>query len=215
MPSTSTLLSFTATAAVFCVVPGPNVLYIVSRSLAEGRRAGLASVAGVNTASVVHVALAAVGLSALLASSALTYDIVRYAGAAYLVWLGVQALVRSRAPETETERTQPSEADAGAAYRQGVLVNLLNPKTALFFLALLPQFVDPTQGSTALQVIVLGFVLIAVGLVNDCLYAAGAGTLSDRLRRRASYARASQRFSGVVYIALGLGAAVLGHRRTG
>lgn len=218
MPSGSTLLSFVATAIVFCVVPGPNVLYIVSRALAEGRRVGLASVLGVNTASVVHIGLAALGLSALLASSALAYDVVRYAGAAYLVFLGVRALLRSRGPDAvEAPDAVPHDAraDAWAAYRQGFVVNLLSPKTALFFLALLPQFVDPARGSTAVQVLVLGFVLLAIGAVNDSLYALGAGALAHRLHRHGSWLRVSQRVSALVYIALGLGAAFAGGRRSG
>lgn len=214
MPSAPTLLSFVATAVVFCVVPGPNVVYIVSRTLAEGRRAGVASVLGVNTASLVHVGLAALGLSALLASSAVAYDVVRYAGAAYLVGLGLRALLRSRHAELVAPGDNPREAHAWAAYRQGFLVNLLSPKTALFFLALLPQFVDPTRGSTALQVLVLGLVLLAIGFANDSLYALGAGALAGRLHRQARLLRASERASALVYIALGLAAALTGGRRT-
>lgn len=222
MPSSATFVSFVATAIVFCVVPGPNVLYIVPRTLAEGRRAGVASVLGVNTASLVHIGLvhiglAALGLSALLASSTVAYDVVRYAGAAYLVFLGVRALLRSQAGgDVAAAAPTTSAASAGAAYRQGFLVNLLSPKTGLFFLALLPQFVDSTRGSTGLQalVLVLGLVLLAIGLANDSLYAVGAGALARRLHRHGAWLRTSERVGALVYIALGLGAALAGGRRT-
>ena len=217
MPALETLAAFVATAIVFCLVPGPNVLYIVTRTLAEGRRAGLASVLGVWASGLVHVGLAAFGLSALLASSAVAYDVVRYAGAAYLVLLGVRAL-RSSAADPAPDAVEPApvgprDGEARRAFRQGFVVNLLSPKTALFFLALLPQFVDPAVGSAAVQVVVLGAVLLVIGLLNDGLYALAAGALAQRLRHRASLLERSRRLSGVVYIGLGVGAALAGGRK--
>ncbi len=214
MPTAETLLVFTAAAVAFCLVPGPNVIYIVTRTLSEGRRVGLGSVLGVATAGVVHVILAALGLSALLASSAAAFDTVRFAGAAYLVFLGLRALARRAFPEASRE---PGVAwpDPRAAYRQGFVVNLLSPKTALFFLALLPQFVDPGAGSAASQVVVLGSVLLVVGIVNDGLYAVAAGAVATRLRRRTSLIEHGRRLSGLVYIGLGVGAALTGGRRSG
>ena len=218
MPSAETLLAFVATAVVFCLVPGPNVIYIVTRTLAEGRQAGLASVIGVWAAGIVHVALAAFGLSALLASSATAYDVVRYAGAAYLVVLGVRALLHRAPPEEVDPLRSPApaapRADARAAARQGFVVNLLSPKTALFFLALLPQFVHADAGSAAAQVLVLGGVLLLVGLLNDGLYAVAAGALATRLHERSGLIERSRRLSGVVYIGLGVSAALTGGRRT-
>lgn len=213
MPATETLLTFVAAAVVFCLVPGPNVIYIVTRTLSEGRRAGVASVLGVATAGVAHVVLAAFGLSALLASSATAYDAVRYAGAAYLVVLGLRALTDPAAPEGPQAPASRS-ADARAAYRQGFVVNLLSPKTALFFLALLPQFVDAGAGSAASQIIVLGSLLVAIGLVNDGLYAVAAGALAPRLRRGAGLLGRTRRISGLVYIGLGVGAAIAGGRKS-
>lgn len=203
-----------AAAVVFCLVPGPNVIYIVTRTVSEGRRAGISSVLGVATAGVMHVILAAFGLSALLASSATAYDAVRYAGAAYLVLLGLRALARPSADEGPPEPAAAS-ADARAAYRQGFVVNLLSPKTALFFLALLPQFVDADAGSAASRIVVLGGVLLVIDLVNDGLYAVAAGALASRLRRGAPLIERTRRLSGLVYIALGVGAAVVGGRRSG
>src|SRR5688500_14027852 len=156
MPSPSTLALFAVAAMVLFVVPGPSVLYIVTRSIDQGRRAGLASVLGIHAGSLVHVAAAILGLSALLASSAAAFDVVRYLGAAYLIWLGVKRL-RSRRAES-TVVTAPVPLSKVAA--QGLVVNLLNPKTAVFFLAFLPQFVRPDAGPVPLQLAVFGAVFV-------------------------------------------------------
>lgn len=144
MPSAEVFAAFAVASLALLVVPGPSVLYIVTRSMDQGRAAGLVSVLGIHTGSIVHVAAAALGLSAILASSALTYGIVKYVGAAYLIWLGIRAL-RCR------DQERPDVAGKGHSlrrvYAQGVVVNVLNPKTALFFLAFLPQFVDVSKDS--------------------------------------------------------------------
>jgi threonine/homoserine/homoserine lactone efflux protein len=168
MPDTATLAVFAVAAVTLLVIPGPAVLYIVSRSVGQGRAAGLASVCGIHVGSLLHVAAAAFGLSALLLSSALAYDTVRYLGAAYLVWLGVQRLL------ARDEDARPARAGGkrlGRVFAQGVVVNVLNPKTALFFFAFLPQFVDASAGRVPLQVAVLGATFVGLGLVTDSAYA--------------------------------------------
>src|SRR5512132_4573848 len=143
MPTTATLELFALAALGLLIVPGPAVTYIVTRSIDQGRSAGLVSVLGIHTGSIVHVAAAALGLSAILASSALSYGIVKYVGAAYLIWLGIRAL-RDRGEERPS--VNGKEHSLARIYAQGVVVNVLNPKTALFFLAFLPQFVDVSRG---------------------------------------------------------------------
>src|SRR5690242_2030640 len=152
MPSPTALLLFAAASIALLVVPGPSVLYIVTRSVSQGRRAGLISVLGVHVGSVVHVSAAALGLSALLASSATAFAAVKYLGAAYLCWLGVRKLRRRGAGPVEETPAVPR----ARLFTQGVVVNVLNPKTAIFFLAFLPQFVDPRRGPVAVQIVVLG-----------------------------------------------------------
>jgi threonine/homoserine/homoserine lactone efflux protein len=208
MPTVSTLLVFAAASLALFVVPGPSVLYIVTRSVAQGRAAGLVSMLGVHTGSVVHVAAAALGVSALLASSATAFTVVKYLGAAYLVWLGVQKL---RSKPAGDEPTKAPPVSGWRLYTQGVVVNVLNPKTAIFFLAFLPQFVHPQQGPVAVQVLVLGACFIALGMLSDSSYAVLAGTLAGRLRRSVRSRRRMDRASGVVFLGLGATAAFAGN----
>ncbi len=208
MPTVSTLLVFAAASLALLVVPGPAVLYIVTRSVSQGRGAGPVSVLGVHTGSVVHVAAAALGLSALLASSATAFAVVRYAGAAYLLWLGVQKL-RSRHASAEEEAPPP--ATRRRLFAQGVVVNVLNPKTAIFFLAFLPQFVHPQRGPVAVQILVLGGCFILLGMASDGAYAMLAGSLAGRLRRTVRARRRLDRASGAVFLGLGAGAALAGN----
>jgi threonine/homoserine/homoserine lactone efflux protein len=205
MPDAATLLVFAAAATLIVLIPGPNHIYIAARSVSQGRSAGIASALGVETGTLVHIAAAAFGLSALIASSAAAFDVVRYAGAAYLVFLGVRALLRNGGHEAGTQ----DETTRSRAFAEGVVVNLLNPKVALFFLAFLPQFIDPANGSIVLQTLVLGLTMFAIGLAVDLLYALIAGALGGRLARRA----ALDRVSGGIYIALGAVAALSGGRR--
>jgi threonine/homoserine/homoserine lactone efflux protein len=204
MPDLATLLLFAGSAATLVLIPGPNLIYIVTRSVEAGRRAGLASVLGVETGTMIHVAAAAFGLSALLASSAVAFEVVKYAGVAYLVYLGVRALRTGGAPET---RAAPAGMRRTVA--EGVLVNVLNPKVSLFFLAFLPQFVDPERGAAATQVLVLGAVFMAVASMLDLLFVLAAGLLAERLRGGNSH-----RFAGGVYLALAAMAAATGGRRS-
>jgi threonine/homoserine/homoserine lactone efflux protein len=209
IPDAPTLGLFVLAALALLLVPGPSVLYIVTRSIEQGRAAGLVSVLGVHVGSLVHIAAAAIGLSSLLLSSAVAFDVVRYLGAAYLVFLGVRALVTRVEPGAVEVRPAPLRK----LLRQGAVVNVLNPKTALFFLAFLPQFVDPEAGFAALQVVFLGLVFVALGLVTDGLYALLAGTAAGWLRASRGWYAVRRYVSGSVFIGLGLVAAFSGSRQ--
>jgi threonine/homoserine/homoserine lactone efflux protein len=211
MPASETLLLFSLAALALVAVPGPNLVYIATRSVSEGRRAGVASALGVETGTLVHITAAAVGLSALLASSATAFELVRYAGAAYLVFLGVRTLLRREQHPLGTAAT--ASPRLGRAYVEGVLVNVLNPKVALFFLAFLPQFVDPARGSAAEQILILGLILCALGCIVDMAYAFAAGALGGWLRGRPGFARRQAFVTGSIYVALGVTAALAGGGR--
>ena len=210
MPDPSTLSLFAFAALVLLLTPGPAVLYIVARSVEQGRTAGLVSTLGIHVGTLVHVGAAALGLSALLVSSALAFGVVKYLGAAYLVYLGVRKLTaRGALDQPLTLPPQPLRR----VFWQGVVVNVLNPKTALFFLAFLPQFVDPDRGAVALQILLLGGVFLALALVSDGLWAIGAGTAGTWLKRNVVVLRAERYVTGSVFIGLGLTAALAGHGR--
>ncbi len=219
MPEPATLLVFLAAALVLIAIPGPNLVYIATRSASEGRRSGLASALGVECGTLVHVGLAAAGLSAVLASSAVAFSAVKYLGAAYLVYLGLRALRRPPAPDAATPSAPPPAPSLRRAYRQGLLVQLLNPKVAVFFLAFLPQFIDPARGTVALQILVFGGILAVVGFAIDATYAVAAASVGRRLRARragaapAGAGRAGRLATGGIYLALGVVAAVTGERR--
>ena len=200
MPSTSTLLLFAAAATALIVVPGPAVLYIVAQSIDQGRLAGFVSALGVAVGGLVHVSAAAVGLSALLLSSATAFTVVKLAGAAYLIGLGLHALLVRKEPE---EAAAPRARRLRRLFGQGVVVNVLNPKTALFFFAFLPQFVDPEAGSTALQLALLGLLFVAIAVVSDSLWAVAAGTASAWLRGSRRFLAVQRYVSGTIFVALG------------
>ncbi|GII53387.1 RhtB family transporter [Planotetraspora thailandica] len=200
----TTLALFAAATLALLIVPGPAVLYIVTRSVAQGRTAGLVSVLGVHAGSLVHVAAAALGISALLAASAVAFSVVKYLGAAYLVYLGVRKLM-SRADDEG-----PIEVPVASRSRligEGFVVNVLNPKTAIFFMAFLPQFADPARGPIAPQILLLGLIWIVLGLASDGSYALVSSALAGRLRRSARAHRRLDIGSGLVYIGLGAVAA--------
>jgi threonine/homoserine/homoserine lactone efflux protein len=209
MPDPSRLALFVGAALLLLVVPGPAVLYVVTQSVSHGRRAGIASVAGITTGTLVHIAAATVGLSALLASSAVAFDVVKYLGAAYLIVIGVRRLAGLE--RAQDERAGPR--NLGRLYRQGIVVNTLNPKTALFFLAFLPQFVDPDAGMPALQIVFFGLVFVALGFVTDGSYALLAGTAGNWLRASRGWYAVRRYVSGSVFIGLGLAAAFSGSRQ--
>ena len=200
MPDPATLLVFGAAALALIVVPGPAVLYIVSQSIDRGRLAGFVSALGIAVGALVHVCAAAVGLSSILVSSATAFNVVKYAGAAYLVCMGLWTIFRRR---DEQPASAPSERRLRRRFGQGVIVNVLNPKTALFFFAFLPQFVDPEQGAAALQIAVLGLVFVVIAVVSDSVWALAAGTASERLRGNRRFLSVQRYVSGSVFVGLG------------
>jgi threonine/homoserine/homoserine lactone efflux protein len=205
VPSPQTLTLFAAAALALIVVPGPAVLYIVARSLDQGRVAGLVSALGVAAGGLVHVTAAAIGLSALVLSSATAFTVVKLAGAAYLIGLGLYTLlVRRDGTASELRR----ERRRRRLFAQGLVVNVLNPKTALFFLAFLPQFVDPESGSVTPQILVLGLVFVVLAVCSDAVWALAAGTASARLRDSRSYLAVQRYVSGGVFVGLGVVAAL-------
>jgi threonine/homoserine/homoserine lactone efflux protein len=205
LPSPTTLGLCALASIALLVIPGPAVLFIVTRSVEHGRRVGLASVVGVHLGTLVHVAAAAAGLSALLVSSAAAFDVVKYVGAAYLLCLGLHRLVSRPAPDTVDPLARAGSVRAALA--QGAVVNILNPKVALFFLAFLPPFVDPSRGPVATQVVVLGLLYLLLGMVSDGAYALAAAAIAGRVRR-GRLLRRGHRASGLVYVALGILTAV-------
>jgi len=207
MPDSSSLTLFILAALALLLMPGPAVLYIIARSVDQGRTAGLVSVVGVGLGSMVHVTAAALGLSALLIQSALAFRTVKYAGAVYLIYLGIRRLlgrdgivVESGAPKRSLRRV----------FTQGILVNILNPKTALFFFAFLPQFVNVDGAPVGLQILFLGTLLVAMGIVTDGLYALAAGTIGGWLKQRPKVITGQRYFAGGVFISLGLATALTG-----
>lgn len=210
-PSAGALGLFASAALVLLVVPGPAVLYIFARSVEQGRTAGFVSILGIHTATLVHVLAATVGLSAILASSALAFAIVKYAGAAYLIWLGLTKLF-GRAGKLDAAAS-PVRHRHARLFRDGFVVNLLNPKTALFFLAFLPQFVEVERGHVGTQIAVLGLIFTALGIVTDGCYALAAGTAGNWLKRSPAYLKAERYVSGVLFIGLGVTAALAGNNR--
>jgi threonine/homoserine/homoserine lactone efflux protein len=196
---------FLLAALVLLLTPGPAVLYIIARSLDQGRLAGFVSVLSIESGNFVHVLAATLGLSAILLSSAAAFTVVKYLGAAYLISLGVRRLFA---------RDEPHRADTiqrqslRRIYLQGVLVAVLNPKTALFFFAFLPQFVDPARGSAPLQLLALGCTFVLMAVVTDSLYSLLAGTAGGWLKGARPFLRAERYVVGSVYIGLGVLAAL-------
>lgn len=211
IPSVSNIGLFVGAALVLLLIPGPAVLYIVARSAEQGRVAGFVSDLGIHTATLVHVLAAALGLSALLASSALAFSIVKYAGAAYLVWLGLKKIFgRVDTPENGEELPRHSHA---RLFRDGFIVNLLNPKTALFFFAFLPQFVDTERGHLAMQIAFLGLLFAILGFMTDGCYALLASTAGKWLKRSRRYLEIERYVSGTLFIGLGLTAVFAGNHK--
>ncbi len=207
MPDLPTLAVFLLAALVLLLVPGPAVLYIVTRSAAHGRRAGFASVLGIEVGSLIHSMAAALGLSALLLASALAFQIVKYAGAAYLVYLGVRAFL-SR--DDDAAPLVPAQANLMQLFARGLVVNLLNPKTALFFYAFLPQFVDPHRGPPQAQIFLLGMMFVVLATCTDGLYSLLASSVGRWIFKTVRVRRARRYVSAGIYVALGVAAAVSG-----
>lgn len=211
IPSTANLALFVSAALILLAIPGPAVLYIIAQSVEQGRKAGLVSDLGIHAATLVHVLAAALGLSALLASSALAFSIVKYAGAAYLIWLGLKKICTR--PAAASIDAPPKARGYGRMFRDGFIVNLLNPKTALFFMAFLPQFVDVGRGHVAAQVAFLGLVFTLLGLASDACYALAASAAGQWLRRSRGYLHFERYVGGAMLIGLGITAALAGNNR--
>ncbi|MFC3125144.1 LysE family translocator [Pseudoroseomonas globiformis] len=202
MPELSTLFVFALASLALAVTPGPDMLLVASRSASQGRAAGFASLAGIQTGLFCHALAAALGLSQLFLAVPIAYDALRYAGAAYLLFLAWQAF-RSGEATARPTNSAPRHS-AGRMFRQGLLTNLLNPKVALFVLALFPQFLRPEAGSVTLQILVLATVLNVIGLAVNGLVILAASRMALRLSGRGRFRRFSQAFLGVVFAGLAL-----------
>jgi threonine/homoserine/homoserine lactone efflux protein len=211
IPSVTSIGLFAVAATLLLLTPGPAVLYIVARSVEQGRIAGLVSVFGITTGTLVHVLASTLGLSALLASSALAFAVVKYAGAAYLIYMGVRRILKRT--DTPASPMKLPKRSLGRLYRDGFIVNLLNPKTALFFLAFLPQFVDSSRGAVPFQIAFLGLLFTLMGLTSDGLYALVAGTAGVWVKRQNRYLDWERYVTGSVFIGLGVTAALTGGRK--
>ncbi|PKN90551.1 MAG: RhtB family transporter [Chloroflexi bacterium HGW-Chloroflexi-6] len=201
---------FILAALTLLLTPGPAVLYIVARSMDQGRLAGMVSVLSVEVGNFVHVVAVTLGLSALLLSSALAFTVIKYLGAAYLIYLGLRRIFSH---ETALSTTSIESQSLGRVFSQGVVVAVLNPKTALFFLAFLPQFVDPARGNLTLQLFTLGSIFVLMAIVTDSLYALLAGTVGQSLKNAPYFLKVERYLVGSVYVGLGLMAAFsdIGH----
>ena len=210
----SRLMVFCAACIAIAAVPGPAVLYIVTRSVEHGRRAGLASAGGAAIGAMLQAVAAAAGLASLLIASSTAFNAVKFTGAAYLIFMGIRRLLTREVAELDAAAHTP-ELSLRRVFAQGVVVNVLNPKVTLFLLAFLPQFVDPARGSESLQIALLGAIFVAIGLASDTTYAVVAGTAADWLRKRRRFARMQRYVAGTVFVGLGVTAALTGSARRG
>jgi threonine/homoserine/homoserine lactone efflux protein len=210
MIESSQLYFFLGAALALLLVPGPAVLYITARSANQGRLAGLVSVLAIETANFLQAVAATLGLSAILLSSALAFDVVKYLGAAYLIYLGIRKLLtREEAAGDETIKQE----SLARIYWQGFAINLLNPKTALFYFAFLPQFVDPAKGNVTGQTLFLGALFVGMAFITDSLYALLASSLAERLRGSRHFQKGQRYFAGLVYVGLGITTALTGSKK--
>ena len=206
----SKLYFFLGASLALLLVPGPAVLYITARSANQGRLAGLVSVLAIETANFLQAVAATLGLSAILLSSALAFDVVKYLGAAYLIYLGIRKLF---AHDVEAGEEAIQQESLKRIYWQGFAINLLNPKTALFYFAFLPQFVDPTKGNATAQTLLLGALFVGMACITDSLYALLASSLADRLRGNQHFQKGQRYFAGLVYVGLGITTAFTGSKK--
>ncbi|TPQ41238.1 lysine transporter LysE [Bradyrhizobium guangdongense] len=197
----TTLITYILIVLGFVFIPGPATLLTMARAASSGTKVGIATGAGIAAGDLVHTTMAIAGLSAIIATSALLFSIIKYAGAAFLVYLGIRAILE-RVPMDTVERASP--ITAGRAFRQAVVTEVLNPKTALFFLAFLPQFVHPANGPIPLQLATLGVIFVLLGLVSTIVFAVGAGRLGNLLRRHPTVVKWQGRVVGTIYCAIGV-----------
>ena len=200
MPSLDSIVAFAIASLALLVIPGPAVLYVINRSIADGRSIALAGVAGLELGNFVHVIAATIGLSAVIAASATAFGIVKWIGAGYLVFIGLRTLIK----KPQAMEAQSTSLTRGKSFTQGIIVNTFNPKVALFFLSFLPQFIDEKLGSAALQSLILGSMFVAIGLCTDGMYAILASALRTTLLRGKSLPFVQRYVAGTVFIALGL-----------
>lgn len=205
MFSFSTLSTFVLIVIGLFLIPGPAVLLVVTRTVQGGRKAGIMAGFGIATADLIHTLFAAVGLSAILMTSALAFNIVKFAGAAYLLYLGIRAILEK---PVDPELPKASQATTFRSYSQAIMVEVLNPKTALFFLAFLPQFVYPANGSSFFQFLVLGFILVALTVIYTTIIAMSVRLVLRMVKRVSWLGRWSGKIVGVIYIGLGLKVAI-------
>ena len=210
MIASTQLYLFMAAALALLLVPGPAVLYITARSASQGRMAGIVSVLAIETANLLQAVAAALGLSAILLSSALAFDVVKYLGAAYLIYLGVRKLLTR---DDGNEKEEVKRESLSRIYWQGFFVNILNPKTALFFFAFLPQFVDSARGNVIGQNLMLGGIFVGMALVTDSMYALLASSLAERLAGNQTLQKGGRVFAGLIYIGLGITTALAGTKK--
>ena len=206
----SRLFLFMGAALILLLVPGPAVLYITTRSATQGRLAGLVSVLAIETANFIQAIAAALGLSAILLSSALAFNIVKYLGAAYLIYLGIQRLLAS---DNSSEDSVVKKDSLPRIYWQGFAVNILNPKTALFFFAFFPQFVDPAKGNVIGQTLLVGAVFVGMAIITDSMYALLASSVASRLSGNRRFQKGGRYFAGLVYVGLGITTALTGAKK--
>jgi threonine/homoserine/homoserine lactone efflux protein len=197
----TTLMTYVAIVLGFVFIPGPATLLTVARATSSGTRVGIATGAGIAAGDVIHTVMSIVGISAVIAASALLFRVIKYLGAAYLVYLGIRAMLEKKPAELGTGALPITAAHA---FRQAVLAEVLNPKTALFFLAFLPQFVRPEDGSVAVQLLILGVVFVFLGFVSTIVFAVSAGGLGNVLRRHPAVLKWQGRVVGGIYCAIGV-----------
>jgi threonine/homoserine/homoserine lactone efflux protein len=216
MPELAQLALFFAAAFVLAITPGPGIFYVAARTLAGGRSEGIASSFGTGLGGMVHVLAGSLGVSAIVLASAELFTVLKLLGAAYLVWIGFRTFHAARRDAMATLAGGPTEPPAGPrrAFREGVLVEALNPKTAAFFLAFVPQFVDPTTGNVALQFAVLGFVSVALNTLADVVVAFAAGGIRAGATARPNLIRRLREGSGAAMVTLGIGLALAGRPST-
>ena len=210
MIASSQLYFFMGAALALLLIPGPAVLYITARSASQGRMAGIVSVLAIETANFLQAVAAALGLSAILLSSALAFDVVKYLGAAYLIYLGIRKLITK---DDGKENEEVKRESLSRIYWQGFFVNILNPKTALFFFAFLPQFIDPAKGNVIGQNLLLGAIFVGMAIVTDSLYALVASSLAAKLAGNRKFQKGGRYFAGLVYIGLGITTALAGTKK--
>jgi len=204
MPDHAAFLAFLVAALALNFAPGPDMLYVLGRSLGQGRKAGIVSALGIFAGCLVHIAAAALGLAALLRASAAAYNIIRYAGAAYLIYLGVRMLLSKDAHNALSAGNSLQSASLSRIFTQGVITNVLNPKVAMFFVAFLPQFVNAARGPVVFQIAVLGLIFDAGGTLVNVGVAFFAGHIGNRLRQSARAASLQRWFTGSIFIGLGI-----------